>query len=321
MSGNNIEGLFIEKEDINQDKLEKIKNLKRVEVYETNNKNVNVLERLLHPEQKSKKLLQELKEIKHLRGIDTSLGGQWFPDTQFIIEKSGLAQAFDENLSIIMDTQDLEVILSDVIEFLLHALNNNGYISGGQYNELSVRLVNDMETEQIISLKSIRIPNADYDTTWEEIYSLREHSSNLSVELIEQKKSLNEKANYRKRKNNLPVEPGLFAGILSKEVEIMVANTIEARKTELFYKTEVGVEHILKEEPETVLLILETGYILLDSSKILSEHRPDKYVKKKGENILSRVRKIISPQEAQELENHDEIVDTVQSTLDEWNSD
>jgi len=320
MSGNDMEGLFIEKEDIDQDELEEIKKLKYIEPYEINNKNIDVLERLLYPEQKSEKLLQELKEIKHLRGIDTSLGGQWFPDTQFIVEKSGLAQAFDENLSVIMDTQDLEVILSDVIEFLLHALNNNGYISGGQYNELSIRLVNDMETEQIISLKSIKIPNADYDTTWEEIYSLREHSANLSVELIEQKKSLNEEANYRK-KDNLPVEPDLVAGILSKEVEIMVANTIEARKTELFYKNEVGVEHILKEEPETVLLILETGYILLDSSKILSEHRPDKYINKKGENIFSRVREIISPQEAQELENHDEIVDTVQSTLDEWNSD
>ena len=280
MSGNDIECLFIQKEDINQDELEELENLKYAEPYEINNETIDMLERLLYPEQKSEKLLQEVKEIKRLRGIDASFGGQWFPDTRFIVEESGLAQAFDENLSVIMDTQDLEVILSDVIEFLLHTLNNNGYISGGQYNELSVRLVSDMETEQIISLKNIKIPNADHDTTWEEIYSLREHSANLSVELIEQKKSLNEEANYRK-KDNLPVEPDLVAGILSKEVEIMVANTIEARKTELFYKNEVGVEHILKEEPETVLLILETGYILLDSSKILSEHRPDKYVKKK----------------------------------------
>jgi len=315
-----MEGLFIEKKDIDQDELEEIKKLKDIEPYEINNKNIDILERLLYPEQKSEKLLQELKEIKRLRGIDASFGGQWFPDTRFIVEESGLAQAFDENLSVIMDTQDLEVILSDVIEFLLHTLNDNGYILSGQYNELSVRLVSDMETEQIISLKNIKIPNTDHDTTWEEIYSLREHSANLSVELIEQKKSLNEEANYRK-KDNLPVEPDLVAGILSKEVEIMVANTIEARKTKLFYKKEVGVEHILKAEPKTVLLILETGYILLDSTKILSEHRPDKYVRKKGENILSHIRERISPQEAQELENHDEIVDTVQSTLDEWNSD
>ena len=315
-----MEGLFIKEEDIDQDELEEIKKLKYIEPYKINNKNIDVLERLLYPEQKSEKLLQELKEIRRLRGIDASFGGQWFPDTRFIVEESGLTQAFDENLSVIMDTQDLEVILSDVIEFLLRTLNNNGYILSGQYDELSVRLVSDMETEQIISLKNIKIPNADHDTTWEEIYSLREYSANLSVELIEQKKSLNEEANYGK-KDNLPVEPNLVAGILSKEVEIMVANTIETRKTELFYKKEVGVEHILKAEPETVLLILETGYILLDSSKILSEHRPDKYVKKKGKNMLSHICERISPQEAQELESHDEIVDTVQSTLDEWNSD
>jgi hypothetical protein len=167
MSGNNIEGLFIEKKDIDQDILEEIKQSSGVLSYEINNENIDVLERLLYPEQKSKKILEELEELEKLRGIDASFGGQWFPDTRFIVEESGLIQAFDENLSIIMDTQDLEIIISDAIESLLHILNDNGYVLSEQYDEVSAGLVSDMETEQIISLKRIRLHIADHDATWE----------------------------------------------------------------------------------------------------------------------------------------------------------
>jgi hypothetical protein len=320
MSDNNIEGLFIEKKDINQDILEEIKQSIGVSSYEINDENIDLFKRLLYPEQKSNNILEELEELEQLRGIDASFGGQWFPDTRFIVKESGLAKAFDENLSIIMDTQDLEVIISDAIESLLHRLNDYGYILSGQYDELSAGLVSDMETEQIMSLKRIKIPNVDHDTTWDKIYSLREHKANLSVELIEQKKSLNSEANYSEE-DNLPVEPELVAGIVGMEVEMMVVNTIEARKTQQFYEKEVGVEYQLGVEPQTVLLILETGYILLHSSKILSEHRPDKYVRKKGERIINEVRERISSEEAQELASHDELVDTVQTIIDEWNSD
>jgi hypothetical protein len=319
MSVNNIEGLFIEKKELDQDILEEIKQSEYVLLYEINNENIDVLERLLYPEQKSKKILRELEELEKLRGIDASFGGQWFPDTRFIVEESGLAQAFDDNLSIIMDTQDLEVIISDSIESLLQTLNHNGYILSDEYDELSTSLINDMETDQIISSKRIKIPNADHDTTWEKIYFLRELSANLSVKLIEQKESLNEEANYNDE-DNLPVEPELVAEILGKEVEMMVVD-IEARKTQQFYEKEVGVEHLLGVDPQTVVLILETGYILLDSSKILNEHRPDEYVKKKGESIINEVRERIPSEEVQKLESHDEIVDTVQTTIDEWNSD
>lgn len=100
------------------------------------------------------------------------------------------------------------------------------------------------------------------------------------------------------------------------EVEYMAVNVVEQKKTLEYYNTEVGFRYHL-DDPELIFMILNTGYIILDSTKILYEKRPDKKGKKKVQGILTEIQDYFSSEELEELERDEELIETIQTSFDE----
>ncbi|MGB9953415.1 hypothetical protein ACOZ4F_13585 [Haloarcula marismortui] len=314
MSENEPAGLYFDRDSIVEDDLSEIQYSEEVWSIEIDEENRDILKRVLSPGLKSKEFEKELEEI------ESSFVGFWFPDTRYIIEQSNLVPTFTRSLNIVKDEQDLDAILSKAVEFLLESLGDSDEFLHENPHQLSEQQVNQMDTELLISVNSVMIPNYARGETWDRILSLREHSANLSRELAQKKKSLMA-GDQQDGGIDWSVEPEVTASLIGTEIEKMAAETIENKKTQEFYREEIGGDHSLAPEPEMVLLVLQSGYLLLESGKILNEHRPDEYVKKRGAEVIEKLREKVPSENLRELESDEEVADTMQATLEEWDSD
>lgn len=313
MSENELHGLYLDRDSIEEDELSEIKGSESVWTIDVEDGNSDVLKRVLPPDLKSQEFRRKLDELER------PSAGYWHPDTRYLIEESGMVPAFSRSLNFVKDEEALYAILSEGVEFLLDILEESGRYLTEDYQQLSEIQTNQMNTELLLSANKVMIPNYSHGETWERILSLREHTSNLSLELSQKKKSLIVH-NEEDREEVFPVEPDTTANLVGLEVEKMAGETIERKKTLEFFREEVGVNYSLAPEPEMVLLVLQSGYLLLESGKILNEHRPDKVLRERSADVAERVRQKIPSERIQELKSDDEVTETVQAELDEWDS-
>lgn len=314
MSENEPAGLYFDKDSIVEDDLSEIQYSDEIWSIEIDEDNKEILKRVLPPGLKTQEFESELEEI------EPSFAGYWFPDTRYIIEQSNMASVFTRSLNIVKDKQDLNAILSKSVEFLLESLEESDVFLHESHHQLSEEQVDQMNTELLFSANEVMIPNYAHGETWDRIFSLREHAANLSRELVQEKNSL-VNGEQQDRGTDWPIAPEVTANLIGIEVEKMAAETIENKKTLEFYQEEIGVDYSLAPEPEMVLLVLQSGYLLLESGKILNEHRPDEYVRKSSSEVIEKLREKVPSENLRELDSDEEVADTMQATLDEWDSD
>lgn len=314
MSENEIHGLYFDQDSIAEDDLSEVERSEAVWTIDVEDENLDVLKRVLSPDLKSQEFRHKLDDLNH------PYAGYWHPDTRYLIQESGMEHAFRQSLNLVKDEKDLEAILSEGVEFLLDVLNESDIFLTGDCQKLSEKQVSKMDTQILLSANQVMIPNYAHGETWDNIISLREHTADLSSRLAQEKDFLIVH-DAEERKEVFPVEKDTTANLIGAEVEKMAAETIEQKKTLEFFREEVGVDYSLAPEPEMVLLVLQSTYLLLESGKILNEYRPDKAIRKRSAEVSEKIRNKIPSEKIQELKSDDEVTDAVETTLDEWDSD
>jgi len=100
-------------------------------------------------------------------------------------------------------------------------------------------------------------------------------------------------------------------GFEEKPVAIIYLESIRTR----------AAKDLLLTNPETIVLILQTGYIILEIIEKQYKYKPHKKVKEKSPNIKSKLKQRKKESIDKEVVGKTKVKDEVQSTLDEYHED